>query len=222
MTDARPATPTLLILTPVKQAATHLERYFELLEGLSYPAAQLSLGMLEGDSTDATYASIAERLGTLRRRFRRVTLVRWSAGFQLPDGVDRWAPPFQLPRRIVLARARNRLLHAALHDEQWVLWLDVDVVDYPARRHRAAARLRQGDRHAPLRHAPGWPQLRLERLARQRPGAPRPAARRAARATRCRRRDDAARPRRSASRGARVPGLPLRAPQPVRARPEPV
>jgi hypothetical protein len=131
MTDAQAPTPPILILTPVKQAVTHLDRYFELLDSVSYPAAQISLGMLEGDSTDTTYESIAERLGKLRRRFRRVTLVRWSAGFQLPDGVDRWAPPFQLPRRVVLARARNRLLHAALHDEQWVLWLDVDVVDYP-------------------------------------------------------------------------------------------
>ena len=35
------------------------------------------------------------------------------------------------PRRVVLARARNRLLSAALRDEEWVLWLDVDLVDYP-------------------------------------------------------------------------------------------
>jgi hypothetical protein len=31
----------------------------------------------------------------------------------------------------VLARARNRLLAEALADEEWVLWLDVDLVDYP-------------------------------------------------------------------------------------------
>jgi peptide chain release factor subunit 1 len=31
----------------------------------------------------------------------------------------------------VLARARNHLLFRALRDEDWVLWLDVDVVEYP-------------------------------------------------------------------------------------------
>ena len=131
MTEPPPATPTILILTPVKQAAGHLDRYFELLDTLSYPADRISLGMLEGDSTDATYESIAR--------------TSWHAATALPTGDPgplerglpasrrgrRWAPPFQLPRRVVLARARNRLLHAALHDEQWVLWLDVDVVDYP-------------------------------------------------------------------------------------------
>jgi Anp1 len=35
-----------------------------------------------------------------------------------------------VPTLVVLARARNRLLSAALEDEVWVLWLDVDVADY--------------------------------------------------------------------------------------------
>ena len=30
-----------------------------------------------------------------------------------------------------MARARNRLLASALTDEDWVLWLDADLVDYP-------------------------------------------------------------------------------------------
>jgi hypothetical protein len=132
MIGAAGGTPTVLILTPVKQAVAHLDRYFELLTTLSFPADRISLGLLESDSTDDTYEEVACRLDALRARYRRVTLVRWDANFQIPDGVDRWAAPFQLPRRVVLARARNRLLHAALADEAWVLWLDVDVVDYPA------------------------------------------------------------------------------------------
>lgn len=124
--------PTVLVLTPVKQAAAHLPRYFEALSRLDYPADRLSIGVLEGDSTDGTYELIEERLPGLRARHRRVTLTRWDAGFQIPGGVPRWAPPFQLPRRVVLAKARNRLLSAALRDEDWVLWLDVDLEDYPA------------------------------------------------------------------------------------------
>jgi hypothetical protein len=40
----------VLVLTPVKDAARHLERYIELLEGLSYPRSLLSLGRMESDS----------------------------------------------------------------------------------------------------------------------------------------------------------------------------
>jgi hypothetical protein len=121
----------VLVLTPAKQAAPHLDAYLDRLASLKYPRELISLGLLEGDSTDRTYELIVERLGQLEDRYRRVTLVRWDAGFRIPDGVPRWAPPFQLPRRVVLAKARNRLLMAALRDEEWVLWLDVDVVDYP-------------------------------------------------------------------------------------------
>ena len=44
--------PTVLVLTPVKQAAAHLPLYFELLSRLDYPPDRLSIGILEGDSTD--------------------------------------------------------------------------------------------------------------------------------------------------------------------------
>ena len=37
----------------------------------------------------------------------------------------------QLARRAVLARSRNHLLFHALDDEDWVLWLDVDVIRFP-------------------------------------------------------------------------------------------
>ncbi len=124
--------PTVLVLTPVKQAAGNLDRYFAVLAQLDHPAGRLSLGLLEGDSTDDTYERLQAALPALRATYRRVTLAKWDAHFQIPPGVPRWAPPLQLPRRVVLAKARNRLLSAALRDEEWVLWLDVDVTEYPA------------------------------------------------------------------------------------------
>jgi peptide chain release factor subunit 1 len=36
-----------------------------------------------------------------------------------------------MQRRTVLARSRNQLLMRALEDEAWVLWLDVDLTEYP-------------------------------------------------------------------------------------------
>jgi hypothetical protein len=44
----------------------------------------------------------------------------------------RWAMEIQRKRREILARSRNRLMQCSLEDEDWVLWLDVDVVRYPA------------------------------------------------------------------------------------------
>ena len=48
-----------------------------------------------------------------------------------PAGIPRGAEPIQVERRVVLAKSRNHLLAHALDDEEWVLWLDADVVEYP-------------------------------------------------------------------------------------------
>ncbi|KQW78965.1 hypothetical protein ASC89_11690 [Devosia sp. Root413D1] len=124
--------PKVLILTPVKGAARHLPRYTELVEQLDWPKDRLSVALLEGDSKDGTFAVAETLLPRLRQRTRRAELFQRDFGFNIPDGVPRWAPAFQLMRRAVLARARNHLLFRALDDEDWVLWIDVDVIDYPA------------------------------------------------------------------------------------------
>src|SRR5207237_5940372 len=41
------------------------------------------------------------------------------------------APESHLGRRAVRASSRNHLLFHALDDEDWVLWLDVDLIEYP-------------------------------------------------------------------------------------------
>lgn len=122
--------PKVLVLTPVRDAVRHLPRHIDLLRRLDYDPGRLSLGFIEGDSTDGTYEALAARLPDLRERFRWVTLARHDTGFRAPG--PRWAPAIQRGRRAALAQVRNRLLAAALRDEDWVLWLDVDLVDYPA------------------------------------------------------------------------------------------
>jgi len=123
--------PRVLILTPVKDAARHLDRYVANIEMMDYPKPSLSIGVLESDSRDETTKSLERLLPRLQARSDRVTVTKRDFGFQLPPGVPRWALAFQEVRRVVLARARNHLLFAALRDEEWVLWLDVDVIDYP-------------------------------------------------------------------------------------------
>jgi hypothetical protein len=122
-------TARVLVLTPVKNASRYLQRYFELLSRLDYNPDLMSLGILEGDSDDTTYDDIAAHLPDLRQRMQKVTLVKQDFGQRI-DG-PRWAVNVQRRRRETLARARNRLLSETLRDEDWVLWLDVDLIDYP-------------------------------------------------------------------------------------------
>lgn len=54
--------PRVLILTPVKNSAKHLGRFFRLVGNLTYPLAKLSLGILDSDSDDAIDEGTAEKL----------------------------------------------------------------------------------------------------------------------------------------------------------------
>jgi peptide chain release factor subunit 1 len=123
--------PLVLILTPVKDAADLLVDYFRLLATLTYPTRLISLGLLEGDSRDATYPMLERALPVLRKEYRRVGLWKRDFGLTMPVGVHRAHPALQLERRTVLAMSRNHLLFHALDDEEWVLWLDVDLAAYP-------------------------------------------------------------------------------------------
>lgn len=125
------STSNVLILTPVKSALAHIDSYFAGLERLGYPRDHLSLGLLEGDSTDGSYDALAARMPEMERTFRRAVLLKKDFGFRMPPGIPRHSAVYQAQRRGILARARNHLLFGALGDEDWVLWLDVDVIAYP-------------------------------------------------------------------------------------------
>lgn len=122
----------VLILTPAKDAARHVETYLRGIHSLTYPRQLLSLAVLESDSTDDTYELFTQHLAELNGALGRAELYKKDFGYRLPPGLPRYAHHLQVQRRAVLARSRNHLLFRALDDEDWVLWLDVDVVEYPA------------------------------------------------------------------------------------------
>lgn len=124
--------PTVLILTPMKNAMPVLDSYCRLIETLDWPAAQLAIGILEGDSSDGTWEALQPLKARLGARAKRVELFKKDYGFQIPPGLPRWTPAFQVARRQILARARNQLLFRALADEDYVLWIDADIVSAPA------------------------------------------------------------------------------------------
>jgi hypothetical protein len=121
----------VLILTPAKDAARHLETYLRGVYGLTYPRHLLSLAFLESDSADGTYEAFARCIPELSGALRRAELYKKDFGYRLPPGYPRYAHHLQVRRRSVLAKSRNHLLFRALDDEDWVLWLDVDVIEYP-------------------------------------------------------------------------------------------
>ncbi|KAF9329528.1 Golgi mannosyltransferase complex subunit [Podila minutissima] len=128
-------TDTVLILTPLMDAVPFLERYFSKLATIDYPKELLSLGFLVSTApdqeVDPTLQAVEKHTSQLDNSsdYRRITLLQQKSKstqrYEERHEYDR-----QTKRRQTLARCRNALVTTALLDESWVLWLDVDVVEY--------------------------------------------------------------------------------------------
>ncbi|OQE36192.1 hypothetical protein PENCOP_c012G03920 [Penicillium coprophilum] len=131
----------VLILTPLRDAAPYLAKYFDLLYKLSYPHDLIDLAFLVGDCKDDTLANLASELDRIQNhaeekiRFRSATVIQKDFGADVEMSVEeRHSFAAQGPRRKAIARARNYLLYSALKaDHSWVYWRDVDITDCPER-----------------------------------------------------------------------------------------
>ncbi|MCJ1361583.1 hypothetical protein MMC16_000683 [Acarospora aff. strigata] len=128
----------ILILTPLRDAAPYINKYFDLLSELTYPHELIDLAFLVGDSSDDTLAVLSSELDRVQKRtdhipFHSALIVEKDFGQVVSQKVeDRHGFAAQGPRRKAIARARNYLLYAALKPEHsWVYWRDVDIVDSP-------------------------------------------------------------------------------------------
>lgn len=128
----------VLILSPLKDAAPYLSKYFELIGEMTYPHHLIDIAFLVSDSTDDTLAVLAAEIERIQKRkdkmaFRSAVVVQKDFHFQLSQNVEeRHSFEAQGPRRKALGRARNYLLSAALKpDHSWVYWRDVDIVENP-------------------------------------------------------------------------------------------
>ncbi|EWC45844.1 hypothetical protein DRE_04851 [Drechslerella stenobrocha 248] len=129
----------VLILTPLRDAAVHLPRYFEVLSKLTYPHDLIDLGFLVSDSTDDTLAVLAMELDSLQLNsdpkipFRSGIIIEKDFGVTLSQNVqDRHSFAAQGPRRKAMGKARNFLLYSTLQPEHsWVMWRDVDIKESP-------------------------------------------------------------------------------------------
>ncbi|KAJ2012480.1 hypothetical protein IWW57_006303, partial [Coemansia sp. S610] len=131
-----PDNDSILILTPMKNSAGYIPKYFELIDSLAYPHDKLSLAFLVSDSTDKTQQLLIDakrryqELGPVEKRFKRFDIYRQDFFNALPQE-KRHLRENQRNRRIIMARARNYLWTRALEDEQWVAWIDSDLTSYP-------------------------------------------------------------------------------------------
>jgi hypothetical protein len=135
----------VLILTPLRNAAQHLDKYFELVSQLSYPHKLIDLAFLVGDSDDDTMGILSMELERIQSRsdnvpFHSVMIVEKDfkddpdAKLVSQNVEDRHGFAAQGPRRRIMGKARNFLLSAALKPEHsWVYWRDVDIQDSPSK-----------------------------------------------------------------------------------------
>lgn len=129
----------VLILTPLRDAASHLRQYFLLLSELTYPHQAIDLAFLVGDCKDDTLSILNSELARMQlesnsQRFRSAMVIRKDFGDSTGQSVEeRHSFRAQGTRRKAIGRARNYLLYTALrpvHD--WVYWRDVDIVENPS------------------------------------------------------------------------------------------
>jgi hypothetical protein len=119
----------VLVAVPVRDAAETIDALCEQILALRYPRGQVSLAFLEGDSVDDS----VDRLAAFARRhagaFRRIDVIKRDFGTLTPS--PRWDPAAQRSRRSHIATVRNELVRQAVQDEDWVLWIDADIVRFP-------------------------------------------------------------------------------------------
>jgi len=128
----------ILILTPLKDASSHLPHHFALLSNLSYPHHLIDLGFIIGDTVDDTRSVLDSELdkienGELDKVFNGCTIVLKDLGKVASQEVAaRHGFAAQVDRRKKIAIVRNALLQKTLKPEHdWVYWRDVDVAESP-------------------------------------------------------------------------------------------
>lgn len=128
----RGADANVAIFIPIRNAARHVATCLRLIRGLDHPAECITLAFCVGDSNDGTADALATALQGLEGAYRGIRILHQHSGVDF-GGRPRWHPSVQRKRRAAIASARNHLIESALAaDDDWVLWIDADVCDYPS------------------------------------------------------------------------------------------
>jgi len=124
--------PRISILIPLRNASRYVARCFELIDALDYPKDRLKITFVEGESKDDTVERLQGLIAPRKAHYRGINLSHFTTGITIPRR-NRWRPQVQKKRRAAIAQVRNHLISEGLDsDDDFALWIDVDVCDYPA------------------------------------------------------------------------------------------
>ncbi|RHZ52387.1 ANP1/MMN9/VAN1 family protein [Aspergillus thermomutatus] len=129
----------VLMLTPLRDASSHLPMFFSHLRNLTYPHNLIDLAFLVSDSKDDTLGMLTRMLEEVQNdpdpkmSFGEISVIQKDFGQKVQQDVEsRHGFAAQAGRRKLMAQARNWLLSATLRPtHSWVYWRDADVETAP-------------------------------------------------------------------------------------------
>ncbi|KAJ6036665.1 hypothetical protein N7540_000944 [Penicillium herquei] len=129
----------VLMLTPLRDASSHLDMFFSHLRNLTYPHNLIDLAFLVSDSRDDTLDLLTKMLEEVQNAkdpkmaFGEISVIQKDFGQKVQQDVEsRHGFEAQADRRKLMAQARNWLLSATLRPtHSWVYWRDADVETAP-------------------------------------------------------------------------------------------
>ncbi len=121
--------PTIHVMIPLRNGEHRLDGLFVNLDKLTCPHDRLTVSFLVGNSKDDTYRELKIYEENYKTEF---------AGFNVLEKPDKNVRPKPIGesgrnagRNVQNAEMRNFLLMRVLKDEDYVLWLDAEVIDWP-------------------------------------------------------------------------------------------
>lgn len=129
----------VLLCTPLRDAADHLQMFFSHLRNFTYPHHLIDLAFLVSDSKDNTESLLAQLLQDLQadpdpsQPYGEISVIHKDFGQKVNQDVEsRHGFAAQASRRKLMAQARNWLMYSALRPtHSWVYWRDADVETAP-------------------------------------------------------------------------------------------
>ncbi|CDO95095.1 unnamed protein product [Kluyveromyces dobzhanskii CBS 2104] len=129
----------VVFCVPLRDAAAHLDMFFDTMDKMTYPHNLIDLSFLVSDSSDDTMSALLSHLRRAQsnqdksQRFANIEIFEKDFGQSVGQSFsDRHGFAAQGPRRKSMARARNWLGSAALKPyHSYVYWRDVDVETIP-------------------------------------------------------------------------------------------
>ncbi len=121
--------PSVLIATPMKNAAAFLPRYIQLIEQLDYPKEQIGIAIITSDCTDSTQHDLENLKSKWQNQYRELSIEQQDFGFH--PKTERWHESIQMQRRSIIAQCRNRLARHMTQEYDFCFFMDVDLSEMP-------------------------------------------------------------------------------------------